>query len=157
MAETIIRPTMKFIKLGYAAVLLVIIALATANLLWEWPAWIAWVSGLLLLWPLKAHMENRMTRMTILDDKLRFDTGFLTKTTRTILIPRIQDITVSQRVRQRMFGVGDLSIETAGETSRLTITGIDRPQDVADRIHDLAHAATPTPTSIHRDGTGESL
>jgi uncharacterized membrane protein YdbT with pleckstrin-like domain len=144
MAETIIRPTTKFIKLGYAAVLLIIIALSTANLLWQWPAWLAWVSGLLLIWPLKAHLESRMTRITILDDKLRFDTGFLTKTSRTILIPRIQDITVSQRVRQRMFGVGDLSIETAGETSRLTIARIDRPQDVADRIHELARASVTT-------------
>jgi uncharacterized membrane protein YdbT with pleckstrin-like domain len=147
MAETIIRPTTKFIKLGYAAVLLIIIGLATANLLWQWPAWLAWVSGLLLIWPMKAHLESRMTRITILDDKLRFDTGFLTKTSRTILIPRIQDITVSQRVRQRMFGVGDLSIETAGETSRLTIARIDRPQDVADRIHELARASAPTKPS----------
>jgi uncharacterized membrane protein YdbT with pleckstrin-like domain len=142
MAETVIRPTMKFIRLGYAAVLLLIIALSTAVLLWQWPAWLAWVSALLLLWPLKCHLDNRMTRITILDDKLRFDTGFMTKTTRTILISRIQDITVSQRVRQRMFGVGDLSIETAGETSRLTIGGIDRPQSVADRIHDLAGTST---------------
>ena len=141
MDQTIIRPTTKFIKLGYAAVLLIIIALSTANLLWQWPAWLAWVSVLLLIWPLKAHLESRMTRITILDDKLRFDTGFLTKTSRTILIPRIQDITVSQRVRQRVFGVGDLSIETAGETSRLTIPRIDRPQDVADRIQELARSS----------------
>ena len=144
MAETIIHPTMKFIKLGYGVVLLVIIGLATANLVWQWPPWIAWLSGLLLIWPLKAHIDNRMTRITILDDKLRFDSGFLTKTTRTILIPRIQDITVTQRVRQRMFGIGDLSIETAGETSRLTIAAIDRPQLVADKIHELARGTTAT-------------
>jgi uncharacterized membrane protein YdbT with pleckstrin-like domain len=129
--------------------LLVIIGLATANLLWQWPAWVAWLSGLLLIWPLKSHVENRMTRITILDDKLRFDSGFLTKTTRTILIPRIQDITVSQRVQQRMFGIGDLSIETAGETSRLTIAGIDRPQAIADRIHELARGAA-APKLIYR-------
>ena len=79
-----------------------------------------------------------MTRIAILEDKLRFDTGFLTKTTRTILISRIQDLTVSQRLSQRMFGIGDLSIETAGETSRLTIPQIDRPQDVANHIQELA-------------------
>ena len=144
MAETIIRPTMKFIKTGYAAVLLVIIALSLGTLTWQWPAWLAWISGALLLWPLKCHLENRMTKITILEDKLRFDTGFLTKTTRTILVSRIQDITVSQRVRQRMLGVGDLSIETAGETSRLTIPNIDRPQAIADQIHELAHNSSMT-------------
>jgi len=146
MAETIIRPTMKFIKVGYAAVLLIIIALSIATLAWQWPPWLAWISGVLLLWPLKRHLENRMTKITILEDKLRFDTGFLTKTTRTILVSRIQDITVSQRVRQRMLGVGDLSIETAGETSRLTIENIDSPQAFADEIHGLAHNASMNKT-----------
>ena len=138
MAETIIRPTMKFIHAGYVAVFLVIIAFAVASLTLGWPLLVAWLSPLLLLWPLKCHILNRRTRITILEDKLRFDTGFLSKTTRTILISRIQDLTVHQRVGQRIFGVGDLSIETAGETSRLTIPEIDRPQEVADLINELA-------------------
>jgi len=138
MAETIIRPTMKFITAGYAAILLAIIVLSAATLTMGWPRPIAWLSPLLLLWPARAHLRNRMTQITILDDKLRFDTGFLSKTTRTILISRIQDLTVHQRVGQRLFGVGDLSIETAGESSRLTIAGIDRPQEIADKINELA-------------------
>jgi hypothetical protein len=32
--------------------------------------------------------------------------------------------------------VGDLSIETGGEASRLTISQIDRPQDIADHINE---------------------
>jgi len=76
--------------------------------------------------------------MTILDDRLQYETGFFSKTTRTILISRVQDLTVHQRLGQRMFGVGDLSIETAGETSRLTIPGIDRPQEIADHVNQLS-------------------
>ena len=34
---------------------------------------------------------------------------------------------------------GDLSIETAGESSRLTFPSIDGPQAVADRIIDASH------------------
>ena len=33
---------------------------------------------------------------------------------------------------QRIFRVGDISIETAGETSRLTIPDVDDPQTIAD-------------------------
>jgi len=143
MSETVIHPTMKFIRAGYVVVLLVIISLAAANLAWQWPVWLVGLSSFLLIWPLKSHIQNRMTRITILEDKLRFDTGFLTKTTRTILVSRIQDLTVSQRVGQRVFGVGDLSIETAGETSRLTIPQIDRPQEIADRIQELARKPVP--------------
>ena len=47
--------------------------------------------------------------------------------------------TVRQSLAQRMGGVGDLSIETAGESSRLTFPNIDGPQAIADRIIDASH------------------
>ena len=152
MSEMIIRPTMKFIYAGYAVALLIVAAAVAALLRMPWPSWIPspwqpwlpWLPALLLFWPLKRHLQNRLTKMTILDDRLRYETGFLSKTTRTILISRVQDLTVHQRVGQRMFGVGDLSIETAGETSRLTIPEIDRPQEIADYINKLSRSAPPT-------------
>ncbi len=144
MSEMIIRPTMKFIYLGYAAVVVIVVALVVAMMRMQWPSWvpspwqpwIPWLPTLLLLWPLKRHLRNRLTKMTILDDRLRYETGLLSRTTRTILISRVQDVTVHQRVGQRIFGVGDLSIETAGEASRLTIPEIDRPQEIADHINE---------------------
>ena len=33
-------------------------------------------------------------------------------------------------------GIGSLSLETAGETSRLTIEGIDNPGQIAAMLHD---------------------
>jgi uncharacterized membrane protein YdbT with pleckstrin-like domain len=140
MTEMIIRPTMKFIYIGYIATLLGIAGIVAAVGRMEWPPWVAGASLLLLLWPLQRHVLNRLTKMTLLDDKLRYETGLLGKTTRTILISRVQDLTVHQRLSQRMFGVGDLSIETAGESSRLTISGIDRPQEVADHIQERSAA-----------------
>ena len=136
----IIRPTMKFVYAGYAAALLVAAVIAAATIVMQLPSWIPALPSILLLWPLKSHVQNRLTRMTILDDKLRYETGFLGKTTRTILISRVQDLTVHQGIGQRIFGVGDLSIETAGEASRLTIRGIDRPQKIADHINELSQA-----------------
>jgi hypothetical protein len=35
---------------------------------------------------------------------------------------------------QRMLGVGNLSLETSGEASRLTIEDVDNPQSLADEI-----------------------
>jgi uncharacterized membrane protein YdbT with pleckstrin-like domain len=146
MSETIIRPTMKFIYVGYAVVLLIGAAAVVATFRMHWPAWIPqpwqpwlpWLPALLLLWPLKRHLRNRLTKITILDDRLRYETGFLGKTIRTILISRVQDLTVHQRLGQRILGVGDLSIETAGEASGLTILEIDRPQEIADHINQLS-------------------
>ena len=143
MTEIIIRPTMKFIYLGYMAVVLIVGALVVALMRVQLPAsipsavqvWIPWLPLILLLWPVKCHLRNRLTKMTILDDRLRYETGLLSRTTRTILISRVQDVTVRQSIGQRIFGVGDVSIETAGETSRLTIPEIDRPQEIADLIN----------------------
>ena len=77
--------------------------------------------------------------MTMVGDKLRYETGMLSKATRTIQLSKVQDVTVRQSVAQRMGGVGDLSIETAGETSRLTFPNIDGPQAIADKIIDESH------------------
>jgi uncharacterized membrane protein YdbT with pleckstrin-like domain len=51
---------------------------------------------------------------------------------------KVQDVTVHQTLGQRLLGLGDLTIETAGETSRLTIREISSPREVAERILDLA-------------------
>src|ERR1022692_2593420 len=142
----VIRPTMKFVYMGYAAVLLIVLASIAATIGVEWPPsippslriWIACLPALLLLWPVKRHLRNRLTRITILDDRLRYETGLLSRTTRTILVSRVQDVTVHQRFGQRLFGVGDLSIETAGEGSGLTIPEIEQPQEIADRINALS-------------------
>jgi membrane protein YdbS with pleckstrin-like domain len=143
MAEMIIRPTMKFIYLGYLLAIVIVVALVVGLMRIAWPPdvplsfqrWIPWLPVLLLLWPVKRHLRNRLTKMTILDDRLRYETGFLSRTTRTILISRVQDVTVHQRLSQRILAVGDVSIETAGEASRLTIPDIDRPQGIADLIN----------------------
>jgi uncharacterized membrane protein YdbT with pleckstrin-like domain len=134
LPEFIVRPTMKFVKLGYTAVFVLIgLALALASNL-GWPVWYAAAAAVLLLWPLARHLRRLMTKMTVAGDKLRYEAGFFSKTIRTIQLQKVQDVTVHQTLGQRMFGVGNLSIETAGETSRLTVVSIDDPQGVADRI-----------------------
>ena len=146
MSEMIIRPTMKFIYMGYVVTVLIVTALVIVMMRLQWPPsippawqpWIPWLPVFLLLWPLKRHVRNRLTKMTILDDRLRYETGLLSRTTRTILVSRVQDVTVRQRLGQRVFGLGDLSIETAGEASRLTIFQVDRPQEIADHINQLS-------------------
>ena len=140
MAEVVIRPTLKFIKLGYVAIVLLIGAAAWFGLSFQDPPmpWMPAVAALLLLWPLSKHLRRQSTRLVITGDKLRYEAGFLSKSTRTISLAKVQDVSVHQTVGQRMTGTGDLSIETAGESSRLTVFNIDSPQKVADEIHDAS-------------------
>ena len=146
MEELVVRPSTKFIKLGYAVVILLIIgAMILQNqykdqLSPQVPPWaIPAAFAILLIWPAVRHWEQRFTKMTMVGDKLRYETGMLSKATRTIQLSKVQDVTVRQTLFQRMAGIGDLSIETAGESSRLTFPNIDRPQAIADRIIDESH------------------
>src|SRR5437660_11398681 len=139
MDELVIRPTTKFIKIGYGLVIVLVIAVAVAqnqfkdSLSPNLPVWcIPGIFALLLLWPASRHWGQRFTKMTMVGDKLRYEVGMLSKATRTIQLSKVQDVTVRQSLFQRMAGIGDLSIETAGESSRLTFPHIARPQPIPD-------------------------
>jgi uncharacterized membrane protein YdbT with pleckstrin-like domain len=127
---------MKWIKLGYlAAALAVVAAIVLHNALNStWPQWTPLLAAVLLLWPAARHVRRNATRIIVSGDKLRYQMGLFSTVSRTIQLSKIQDVRVDQSLGQRLSGIGDLTIETAGETSRLTIAGIDSPRQTADRI-----------------------
>ena len=137
MADIMIRPSFKFIQAGYIVTTLLSLALGVLVYM-QTESWYGFLALLLLLWPFAKHVRRLSTRLTIEGDKLRYDVGLLSKTTRTIQLSKVQDVTVRQSIGQRMVGVGDVSIETAGETSRLTVDNIDLPQQVADKIMEIS-------------------
>ena len=101
MEELIVRPSMKFIRLGYVVVILLIIAAAVAqnqfkdSLPPSLPQWaIPAAFALLLIWPITRHWEQRFTKMTMIGDKLRYETGMFSRATRTIQLSKVQDVTV---------------------------------------------------------------
>jgi uncharacterized membrane protein YdbT with pleckstrin-like domain len=136
MKDIVAHPTLKFVHAGYGVALVVIVAgfvlqreyLATA------PWWVPSLLCILLLWAAARHIKRLAMKLTVSNDKLRYETGILSKSTRTIQLPKVQDVRVDQSLMQRIASVGTLSIETAGEASRLVIHDIDRPQVLADEI-----------------------
>ena len=143
MGRTVIRPSFKFIQLGFIVVIVLVIAAAVVHYEYlrpkQQPPWLPILASLLILWPLSKALRRQFTKMAIEGEKLYYETGGLTNQTRIIQIPKIQDVRVHQSLGQRMFGVGDLSIETAGEASRLTIGNIDQPRALAEQILELAN------------------
>jgi uncharacterized membrane protein YdbT with pleckstrin-like domain len=142
VADTVIRPSLKFIRLGYVLVGILLIGtlyLWRGGYLGEQGYLAPIAAAALLIWPAQKHLKRQLTKVTVSGDKLRYESGMASKVTRTIQLPKVQDVTVMQSIGQRIWGVGDLSIETAGETSRLTILNIDGPQAVADGIIDASH------------------
>ncbi|MBI1787987.1 MAG: PH domain-containing protein [Acidobacteria bacterium] len=144
MADIVIHPSMKMIKARYVAVLLIWAAVGVlrSQFTETVPEWAPLAPIVLLLWPARYHLRRQTTKITITGDKLRYETGLLSKTTRNIQLSKVQDVRVDQSLGQRMLGAGAIAIETAGEASRLTVENIDNPQAVADLIIDAAHKGT---------------
>jgi uncharacterized membrane protein YdbT with pleckstrin-like domain len=143
-----IRPTTKYVKAGFLLSLALVAAAEAAYYLWlrgkENLGWLPFVPPVLLLWPVIRWVRTRFTRAIISTDRLRYQTGIASKSTRTIQLSKVQDVRVDQSFGQRFFGVGNLSIETAGETGRLTIPNVDRPQTIADQIMERSQGGTAT-------------
>ncbi|MGA2877356.1 MAG: PH domain-containing protein [Bryobacteraceae bacterium] len=154
MTEIVIRPSMKFIKAGYVCALLVVCAAVFVHykyLVDQYPnqryPWVPIISLIVLLWPIKRHLQRQTVKLTIAGDKLRYETGMASKSMRIIQLPKVQDVRVLQSFGQRIFGVGDISIETAGENSRLVVENLDRPRELAEQITDAS--AHPPSTGLH--------
>jgi len=138
MADRIIRPSTKQIKVLYVLALIVILAAVVAYAKYadpdKYPRWLPAIALIVLLVPIRRQIRRQMVKVTISGDKLRYDLGLLSKTTRNIQLSKVQDVRVDQSLGQRMLGVGNVSIETSGEASRLTLHNIDSPHEVADEI-----------------------
>jgi membrane protein YdbS with pleckstrin-like domain len=131
-----VRPTMIFIKFGYALAVLAAFALVLLLAWIDVPALISVPIGLaLLLAPAYYHLRRNMVRYTLTDAKLEIDTGLIARTTRNIPLSKIQDVTVSASIPQRMLGFGDLIVDNASELSGTTILhNISNPRHFADLL-----------------------
>ncbi len=100
----------------------------------------AWLlAGLIpFLIPLRQYYRSWTTRLTVEDGILRFQQGLITQNTASIALERIEKISVHRTIWQRLWGIGDIDIESAAESGAVKMAGIDDPQAVADRILALA-------------------
>jgi uncharacterized membrane protein YdbT with pleckstrin-like domain len=136
-----IRPTLLFIKIGYAATvmgafLLVALLLEIGRLIGvDIPWWFSVLAGLsLLLIPAFYHLKRNVVRYTLTDSKIEIDQGFISQNTRNVPLRTIQDVAVSSTIPQRMLGFGDLIIENASEASdgKIVLKNINSPKKYAD-------------------------
>jgi uncharacterized membrane protein YdbT with pleckstrin-like domain len=143
VGDLTIRPTAKFVMLRAILALLVFLAVEIAwYTQWRENAdlrFVPFAALVVLIWPLPGALRRQLTKITISGDRLHYQTGLVSKTTRTIQLSKLQDVTVSQTFAQRMFGVGNLSIETAGASSWEAMRDLDNPQALAEEILNRSH------------------
>ena len=137
-----IRPTLKFIQIGYAlavisAFLLVVILYYVGKFInFDIPWWLSVLAGLsLLLIPAYYHLKQKTIQYTLTDSKIEIDEGFIFQNSRNIPLRSIQDVSVSSSVLQRMMGFGNLVIDNASEDGgKIVLKNINTPKKYADDL-----------------------
>ena len=134
-----ITPTLLFVKAGYAlAFFATLFFVAICSVLTSYPLWMTILIGLILGLPLFLlvgfyHIRQKFMRYSLTESKLEIDKGFISRTTRNVPIRRIQDVTVSSNVFQRLLGFGDLVIDNASEEGgKAVLKNINTPKHYAD-------------------------
>lgn len=131
-----VRPTLIFVKAGYVAAVIAAIALV-ALLAWATvPVYISIpVAMALLLIPAYYHLRRNTVRYTVTDSKLAIDTGLVARTTRNIPLSKVQDVTVSASIPQRILGFGDIIVDNASELGgTIVMRNINSPRHYADLL-----------------------
>ena len=134
--ELNVQPSMRRAKFSF-----VLCVLFLALVIWVWRTllptaewWIVLVGVLPFIAPTLAFVDAIRTRLWLEDGLVRYRNGFLVQTTRAMELKKIQDVRVERTLSQRMWGMGTLILESAGESSRLVIADIDNPQRAADAL-----------------------
>ena len=131
-----VKPTLIFVKLGYLLAVLGAILLVFLLALINIPAYISVPIGLaLLLIPAYYHIRRNMIRYTLTDATLGIDTGLIARTTRNIPLSKIQNVTVTASIPQRLLRFGDIVVDNASELGGSTILhNVNNPRHYADLL-----------------------
>jgi uncharacterized membrane protein YdbT with pleckstrin-like domain len=82
-----------------------------------------------------AWIAVNTTSYRLTNERLLIKSGLIAKTVQEIELYRVQDVTVSQGILQRLFGVGAVSVvSTDKSTPRLWIKGILAPEAIKEQI-----------------------
>lgn len=137
-----IRPTLLFVKIGYAAsvilAFLLVVGLYYLGLFvgFDIPWWFSVLAGLsLLLVPAFYHLKQKTMLYTLTDSKVEIDEGFIFQNSRNVPLRSIQDVAVSSTILQRMLGFGNLVIDNASENGgKVILKNINTPKKYADAL-----------------------
>ena len=134
----VINPTLKFVALGYLAAvfaafaLVVILTLLVPGFL---PLIGVGLGLLLLLIPVYYHARQKLIRYALTEATIEIDRGLISRTTQNIPLRRVQDVTVTSTLFQRMLGYGDITIDNASEDGgKVILDNIDSPKRYAELI-----------------------
>jgi membrane protein YdbS with pleckstrin-like domain len=86
--------------------------------------------------PIFRHMRLRRTVYTLTATKLEIRTGILSKDAKNIPLRHIDNVEVSETLKERLIGVGDVLIDSAALDTKMVLNNVKNPRKYADLIMD---------------------
>ncbi len=121
------------------ALLSVAVLLGLASLISDWPSWLKFPVGILVLgslgWFVLRYLTWTTTNFVVTNERVISRTGVVSKQGIEIPLDRINTVFFNQTLFERMIGAGDIGIESAGEGGRQTFTDIRKPNLVQNEIY----------------------
>ena len=140
-----LRPTLVFVLMRYMLATLAVVAVAALmGILSSYE--VEWITGSVAFFvilgvgivafmnPVYKHILRRREVYTLTNYKLEMRFGFIAKNVRNIPLDKIQDVTVTAAVWQRVANLGDIVIDSAAETGKIHLDDIHHPERYASMI-----------------------
>ncbi len=83
-----------------------------------------------LLTILLSELDRRKTTYYVTNQRVRKVKGVFSKKENNIPLNKVTNIKISQGIIERIFGYGDVSIDTAGEDATIILDNLDDPRDI---------------------------
>lgn len=92
---------------------------------------------ILLYW----YLQCKSTKLEFKGKDLILERGLLSKSRTELNVDSIRTVNVYQSFFNRIFGVGRISIYTAGDTPEIEVSGLPRPNDLRELVKTQSAAA----------------
>jgi membrane protein YdbS with pleckstrin-like domain len=93
-------------------------------------------AAILFIRPIVRHVRLRRTVYTLTATKLEIRTGILSKDAKNIPLRHIDNVEVSETLKERLIGIGDVLIDSAALDTKMVLNNIRDPRKYADIIMD---------------------
>jgi uncharacterized membrane protein YdbT with pleckstrin-like domain len=140
---------------------------AATLLLWLWVPfrWGSWpyvivtivALGLLFFWPARDVIAWLTTHFVVTTDRVILRSGWIAKRSMEIRMEKISDVRFSQRVLERIMGVGDLFIESAGREGHSIFNNVAKPEAVQRVISTMRERNESKKTVVHVPEMGPTM
>ncbi len=99
-------------------------------------AFIGLLGFLVLIIAASLHIQINFTTYTLTPENFKIRTGFVGATEVTIPLVKIQDTTLAYSALQRLFGIGDVRMDTADERMEggVMLLNIDEPEKYKEQV-----------------------